>query len=86
MTFNGTIGEDGELTGGFGEKEFNMKDKRYVVHGFGCSNWSEIVESKKALKKLIKKVSKDDSWSGEIVAFELKPKFYVKRSTSIKNV
>jgi len=69
------------------EKEsFKMKTKRFVVHGFGCGNWSEIVESEKELKKLIKELSNDKSWTGEIVAYELKPKFHVKRSTSIKKV
>ena len=42
------------------KKLFNIKVKLYAVHGFGCDNWSKIVESEKALKKLLKEKADDE--------------------------
>jgi hypothetical protein len=73
MTFLGTL-------------EFNVKTKKYMVYGVGCKNKSNLVESEKDLKKMIKECGEDDNWTGEIIGYELKPLYRVKKKVVIEKL
>ena len=57
---------------------------RYMVFGTGCNNKSELMETEAEVKKEIKRVSKDSSWTGRIIAYELVPLYEAEKKVVLK--
>jgi len=70
----------------YGSDEFNKKQKLYMAYGYGCKNKSEIYVDKKAFQVELEKLGKDKDWTGDIVGFELKPIFKVKKEVKVVKV
>lgn len=60
-------------------KQIKPSFVRYLAHGFGCRNTSELFQTEEELKEYLKKVAYSSSWTGDIVGYKLVPLYKVEK-------
>lgn len=68
------------------EPTFTPNKKMYMVYGSDCKNKSELLFTEKDLKEKIKFYGNDDSWTGHVVGYELKPIYRAKKNIKVEKI
>jgi len=73
-----------DLVKGFKPKPENLT--KYMVYGTGCNNKSELVESEKELKEMLKVYTHDSDWTGRIIGYKLVPLYEAEKSIRLSKI
>ena len=57
---------------------------RYMVHGIGCNNKSDLLKEESELKEKLRKLSNDSNWTGRISGYKLTPIYEAEQKTILK--
>lgn len=58
----------------------------FMVYGTGCDNKSKIIKTEPMAKKFAKECLNDSSWTGDILIYELVPKFKCKTRATFEKI